>query len=269
MTQAGTNSYVLGHGDVCVIDPGPADPAHLDALVAAIAGRPVTAILVTHSHLDHSPGARPLADRLGAPVLAFGPSEAGRSPTMQALSDIGGGEGVDRDFAPDGTLAQNDVVPGAGWTLRAHHVPGHMANHLAFEWVEARAVFTGDTVMGWASTMISPPDGDLGQFMTSLDLLESLNARIFLPGHGAPVETPAARCRALRAHRLARESAILAALEAPATIPDLVARIYADTPPALHTAAARNVLAHLLHLADRGHATASPAPGPAATWHRR
>ncbi len=268
MTQAGTNSYVLGHRDVCIIDPGPAEPKHLAALVAAVAARPVVAILVTHSHRDHSPGARSLAALLDAPILAFGHSGAGRTPAMQAFTDIGGGEGVDAAFAPDATLAQGDTLSGDGWTLRAHHTPGHMANHLAFEWLETRAVFTGDTVMGWASTMISPPEGDLGQFMASLDLLEALEARTFHPGHGLPVTAPNARCVELRAHRRAREAALLAALDRPATIPDLVARIYADTPPALHPAAARNVLAHLLHLAETGRARAPLAPGPDASWRR-
>ncbi|WP_179380377.1 MBL fold metallo-hydrolase [Jannaschia marina] len=267
MTGAGTNSFVVGHGDVAVIDPGPAIPAHLDALLAAVAGRPVRAILVTHSHLDHSPAARHLADRLGGvEVLAFGSPDAGRSGTMRRLAGLGGGEGVDADFIPDRRLVTGDTVAGDGWTLRAHHTPGHMANHLSFEWMEARAVFTGDTVMGWASTMISPPDGDLGQFMASLDRLENLDARRFHPGHGPSVDDPGARCRDLRAHRLAREAAIFAALPDAPTIPALVARIYVDTPPALHPAAARNVLAHLVHLVETGRVRADPHPRPDARY---
>lgn len=267
MTHTGTNSFVLGHDDVAVIDPGPASAPHLDAVIAAIAGRPVRAILVTHSHVDHSPGARPLQARLGdVPILAFGSSRAGRSETMRRLPHLGGGEGVDAAFAPDVTLTQGDTVTGDGWTLRAHHTPGHMANHLSFAWPEARAVFTGDTVMGWASTMISPPDGDLGQFMASLDLLEALDADVFHCGHGDPVTDPARRCRDLRAHRLARAAAIHAALPDAPTVPALVAHIYADTPPALHGAAARNVLAHLIHLVQTGRARAHPAIGPDATW---
>ena len=143
-----------------------------------------------------------------------------------------------------------------------------MANHLSFEWVEAGAVFTGDTVMGWASTMISPPDGDLGQFMASLTLLEGLDARVFHPGHGEPVQDPGARCRELRAHRRAREAAILSALPAAPTVPALVTLIYADTPRALHGAAGRNVLAHLIHLAETGRARAEPMIGPEAIWTR-
>ena len=269
MTLNGTNGYVLGRRDVAVIDPGPDDPGHRAALEAAVAGRPVRAVIVTHPHLDHSPGAAPLAARLGAPVLAFGRAEAGRSATMRALEGaVGGGEGVDRGFAPDRTLADGDAVTGDGWSLEALHTPGHMASHLSLHWRERGETFTGDTVMGWASTLISPPDGDLGQFMASLVRLARLGARRFHPGHGDPVEDPGGRCRALRDHRLAREAAILAALDAPRRIPELVATIYADTPPALHGAAARNVLAHLVHLSETGRVRADPAPHPDATWHR-
>ncbi|CUH40264.1 hydroxyacylglutathione hydrolase [Jannaschia seosinensis] len=268
MTAEGTNTFVLGTDEMAVIDPGPADPVHLDRIVDILAGRPVAAVLVTHSHVDHSPGARPLADRVDAPVLAFGRSGAGRSPASAALPGLGGGEGVQMDFAPDRTLADGEVVASDSWSLVAHHTPGHMANHLSFEWREARAVFTGDTVMGWASTMISPPDGELGQFMASLDRLEALDATVFHPGHGGPINMPAARCRELRAHRQARERQVLAALDTPARIPDLVAQLYAGTPPALHPAAARNVLAHLLHLHQRHLVTAEGAPGPEAIWRR-
>jgi glyoxylase-like metal-dependent hydrolase (beta-lactamase superfamily II) len=269
MTHTGTNTFVVGHDDVAVIDPGPVGAPHLDAVLAAIAGRRVRAILVTHSHMDHSPGARPLQATLrDVPILAFGHSGAGRSDTMARLTHLGGGEGVDAAFAPDETLRQGGTVTGDGWTLRAHHTPGHMANHLSFEWPEASAIFTGDTVMGWASTMISPPDGDLGQFMASLDRLERLEATVFHCGHGKPVIDPAARCRDLRAHRLAREAAIHAALPYAPTIPALVAKIYADTPVALHGAAARNVLAHLIHLVQTDRARAIPTIGPDATWEQ-
>lgn len=267
MTADGTNTYLIGHDDLALIDPGPLHAAHLDAIVAAVAGRPVRAILVTHAHVDHSEAAPALAARLGhPPVLAFGAFDAGRSETMAELETPAGGEGVDRAFRPDAMLADGDAVAGSGWTLRAHHTPGHMANHLSFEWPQARAVFTGDTVMGWASTMISPPDGDLGQFMTSLKRLEAIDADVFHPGHGGPVCDPAARCRVLRAHRLARNAAIHSALPTAPTVPALVAAIYADTPAQLHAAAARNVFAHLIHLAAAGRVRASPAIHSDATW---
>ena len=266
LTGPGTNSFLVGTSDLAVIDPGPDLPVHLDALHAAIAGRPVRAILVTHPHLDHSPAARPLSAATGAPVLAYGPPDAGRSAAMRRLSGLGGGEGVDTAFRPDHALADGETISGTGWTLVARHTPGHMGPHMAFVWPEARAAFTGDTVLGWTSTLISPPDGDLGQFLTSLDLLEDLDATTFHPGHGGAIADPAGRCRALRAHRLGREAATVAALPEAPRIPDLVARLYADVPAALHPAAARNVLAHLVHLAETGRAEAIPAPGPDAVW---
>ncbi|MEM7487935.1 MAG: MBL fold metallo-hydrolase [Pseudomonadota bacterium] len=261
MTAEGTNTYLIGTSDLAVIDPGPDLPGHLDALDRAIARRPVRAILVTHAHLDHSPGARPLAMRTGAPVLAFGPVLEGDAP-----AGIGGGEGMDRTFRPDRALAHGDVVRGDGWSLEALHTPGHTRDHLSFLWPEAGAAFTGDIVMGWASTMISPPDGELGAFLESLDRLERLDVETFHPGHGAPVADPAGRCRALRDHRAARTRTILAALPQAPTIPQLVAAIYQDTPPALHPAAARNVYAHLLHLAAAGQVRAAPGPAPDASW---
>ncbi|SHJ26974.1 MBL fold metallo-hydrolase [Wenxinia saemankumensis] len=263
LTGPGTNTWLVGDGDLAVIDPGPADPRHLEAILAAARGRRVRAVLVTHAHRDHSALARPLAERTGAPVLAFGDARAGRSHAMAALAatgGLGGGEGVDRDFAPDECLADGTTVSGADWALRALHTPGHMGNHLCF--LSGRAAFTGDLVMGWASTLISPPDGDLGAFLASCARLAATGARLFLPGHGAPVEDGPARIADLIAHRRAREAQIRAALaEAPGTAAALAARIYADTPPALLPAATRNVLAHLLALHEAG--AARPA-GPLA-----
>ncbi len=268
MTAAGTNTYILGKDEVAIIDPGPCIDAHLEAIVDAVAGRRVVGLLVTHAHLDHSPAAAPLARTLDAPVMAFGRADAGRSDLMRSLPATDGGEGVDTGFNPDVTLTDGAEIAGADWRLRAIWTPGHMANHLSFHWIEGDAVFTGDTVMGWASTMISPPDGDLGQYMATLDRLEALDTERFHPGHGDPVTAPVARCRELRAHRLARESEILAALDRPARISALVARIYASTPPALHRAAARNVLAHLIHLETQDRVAAEPAIAPDALWRR-
>ncbi|MGR3378597.1 MBL fold metallo-hydrolase [Salipiger abyssi] len=258
MTLRGTNSYLLGTRGLAVIDPGPDDPAHLDALLAALRpGQHITHILVTHAHIDHSPLARPLSEATGAPVLAFGDATAGRSEAMQALAEsgmMGGGEGVDADFAPDEILADGARVAGDGWTLDALHTPGHFGNHLAFAWEDA--LFCGDLVMGWASSLVSPPDGDLTDFMASLARLSAHPWRVLHSGHGAPVDAPAKRLAALRDHRLMRERQILAALdEGPADATELTARIYTDIPPALRPAAARNVLAHLIDLHARGHAS--------------
>jgi len=258
MTYRGTNTYVLGKGGLAVIDPGPDDPAHLQAIMAAVdEGQHISHIIVTHSHLDHSPLARPLAQASGAPVLAFGKAEAGRSPIMRELAMrglMGGGEGIDSAFEPDVLLADGETLHGDGWTLEALHTPGHIGNHLSLAWNDA--CFTADHVMGWASSLVSPPDGDLTDFMSSCDRLAALDWRVFYPGHGAAVDDPAARLNWLVTHRRSREAAILTELAAgSATAATLAARIYADTPPALLGAATRNVLAHLIDLMGKSIAT--------------
>ena len=271
MTLHGTNSYILGEGEVAVIDPGPAGPGHLRALLDALApGERVSHILVTQAHLDHAPRARPLAAATGAPVLAFGPATAGRSAAMERLAaagSIAGGEGVDIGFAPDDTLADGAEVAGRDWTLRAVHTPGHMGNHLSFLWGDA--VFAGDHVMGWSTSIISPPDGDMGAYMASLDRLAALRPRRLYPGHGDPVGDPARRIAELAAHRRAREAAILAGLsEGPADAMSLARAIYRDTPAPLLPAAARNVLAHLIDLAERNLAACEGTPTAESRFRR-
>lgn len=270
MTYRGTNTYLVGHAALAVIDPGPDDARHMAALRAAIGGRPVSHIFVTHSHLDHSPLARRLARAVGAPVLAFGDSRAGRRPVMGRLAAaglVGGGEGVDPDFRPDVTVADGTVVQTGAGPLSVLHTPGHLGNHICLGWGEM--VFTGDHVMGWASSLISPPDGDLTAFMASCERLARLPARAFHPGHGDPVRDPAARLAWLVAHRQARQAQVLAALKAgPADLPELTARVYADTDPALHPAAARNLLAHLIDLHERGLVIARPQLSQTALFAR-
>ncbi|MDP3340350.1 MBL fold metallo-hydrolase [Frigidibacter sp.] len=252
MTLQGTNTWIVGEGRVAVIDPGPALPTHLAAILAALGpGETVSHILVTHAHLDHSPLARPFAEMAGAPVLAFGDALAGRSPVMARLVGAGGGEGVDNGFAPDEVLADGAEISGDGWRMTALHTPGHFGNHLSFVWGER--LFTGDQVMGWSSSLISPPDGDVAQYMASLDRLAAIGAQVAHSGHGPDIPDPAARIAELAAHRRQREAEVLAALTgAPADAATLAARIYTATPPALLGAAARNVLAHLVDLSDRG-----------------
>ncbi|MBJ3761989.1 MBL fold metallo-hydrolase [Maribius pontilimi] len=260
MTHTGTNTYLLGDGPVAVIDPGPDSAAHLGAILAA-ATSGISHILVTHAHLDHSPLARALSSRTGAPVLAFGDARAGRAMSRDDLPDIGGGEGVDHAFAPDHALSDGDEVAGSGWTLRALWTPGHFGNHLSFAWGDT--VFTGDLVMGWASTMVSPPDGDLGQFMASCERLARSDWRRFFPGHGDPIDTPLARLDWLLKHRRGREAEILACLEARSVTPmAITTRIYDDISPALRPAALRNVLAHLIDLEARKVIAWQGSPGP-------
>lgn len=266
MTGDGTNSFLLGSESLAIIDPGPAIDAHLDALTEAAAGRPVFAVLVTHSHLDHSGGARRLAERLGAPLLGFGPHEAGRSAAMQALAaqpgGMDGGEGADRDFAPDRLLADGDALtaPDGAWRLTALHTPGHTSNHLSFAletpehdgaW-RSRALFCGDHVMAWSTSLVSPPDGDMGAFMSSLARLSERDDPLYLPAHGDAVADPKARLAELTKHRRGREAAVLAALEhGPANAEALARRIYTDVAPRLLPLATRNVLAHLIDLWER------------------
>ncbi len=260
MTYWGTNTYLLGRQHIAVIDPGPADPGHLNRICAAVpAGGAIRHILVTHAHKDHSAGAAALAQRVGAPVLAFGDAGTGRSPRMAALAEAGGlegGEGVDADFRPDRTLMDDAVLETPDWRLRALWTPGHMGNHLCFAEAATGTVFTGDLVMGWATSLVSPPDGDLGAFWASLARLAARKAdRLYLPGHGEAVADPLARVAALDAHRRMRHAQIRAALQAaPDTAPGLAARLYDDVDPRLLPAAARNVLAHLLEMVAQNEA---------------
>ena len=251
MTYRGTNTYVLGNRDLAVIDPGPQSAGHLAAILSAVGtDQTITHIVVSHAHLDHSPLARALSQRTGAPVYAFGPADAGRSAIMNRLAKsgmAGGGEGIDTDFAPDIALRDGDELRTDDWTLKALHTPGHIGNHLCLAWNDA--CFTADHVMGWASSLVSPPDGDLTDFMASCAKLQDRDWRVFYPGHGAPVTTPRARLDWLVSHRLTREQAILDTLRTgPADAAQLAAAIYTDTPPHLLPAAARNVLAHLIDL---------------------
>ncbi|RKT34476.1 glyoxylase-like metal-dependent hydrolase (beta-lactamase superfamily II) [Roseovarius halotolerans] len=251
MTYLGTNTYMLGETGIAVIDPGPDDQSHLAAILGALGpGQRVTHILVTHAHLDHSPLAAQLARETGAKVHAFGHARDGRSAVMERLAQSGlndGGEGIDHGFCPDIRLADGEVVTGEGWTITALWTPGHLGNHLCFQ--TRGAVFTGDLVMGWASSLVSPPDGDLTDFMASCARLRDIGAEVFHSGHGAPIDDPMARLDWLISHRRAREAAVLAQLgSGPATAQELAQRIYTDTPRALLPAATRNVLAHLIDL---------------------
>lgn len=269
MTYWGTNSYILGHDCVAVVDPGPNDPAHLASLIRAIAGRPVSHILVTHSHLDHSPLARALSQATDAPVLAFGDSHAGRSAAMQQLAAgglMGGGEGVDPDFAPDVLLTDGDTVTGDGWQLTALHTPGHFGNHLSFLWGDV--AFTGDHLMGWATSLVSPPDGDLTDFMASCTALAATGMTRAHAGHGPPISQAQDRLQALITHRKGRESQILTELaNGPATPEALTVRIYTDVPPGLLPMAQRNVLAHLVDLTTRGLAAPTGPLSATAPYH--
>jgi hydroxyacylglutathione hydrolase len=269
MTGPGTNGYIVGQGMVAIVDPGPDDDRHLAAWLDALAGEEVSHVLVTHAHRDHSGLATRLATAVGAPVVGFGPWNAGRSDTMQRLAGlpgVEGGEGVDRTFRPDLAVGDGDAIAGPDWRIEVVHTPGHFAGHLAF--AVGDLAFTGDHALGWTSTLISPPDGDLRQFLASCRRLDGLGFRALLPGHGVPIVEPSARLDWLVMHRLERERQVLGVLSAGASrIDDIVRRLYADTPPPLWPAAARNVLAHLIALCEDGRAAAEPEVGIGATYH--
>jgi glyoxylase-like metal-dependent hydrolase (beta-lactamase superfamily II) len=265
MTERGTNSWIVGRGAVAVIDPGPGDEGHLEAILAALdPTERVSHILVTHPHADHSALAPALARETGAPVLAYGTARDGMTAAMAALDAEGtGGEGLDLGFRPDIRLSDGETVDGAGWSLTAIHTPGHLGSHLCFRW--GALGFSGDHVMAWSTSLVSPPEGDMGAYRRSLTRLASQSWSSLLPGHGDLVTDPASRLAELAAHRTRRESEILAALQAtPATTSELVRVIYTDLPAHLHRAAARNVLAHLLDLVHRNVVESDGAPSLAA-----
>ncbi len=271
MTYRGTNTYLVGERDIAVIDPGPLNDAHLTAILGALdTGQRISHILVTHTHLDHSPLAAPLSQKTGAPILAFGGPDAGRSEVMTrlALDGLsGGGEGIDKEFRPDTELSDGEFIHGDDWSLEVIHTPGHLGNHVALAWGDI--CFTADHVMGWASSLVSPPDGDLTDFMAACHKLRGRDWSVFHSGHGAPITDPDARLEWLIKHRNGREAQILAALEdRAATVKDLTRRVYTDTPDALLPAAERNVFAHLIDLTNRSLVSADPKLSVTAKFRR-
>jgi glyoxylase-like metal-dependent hydrolase (beta-lactamase superfamily II) len=270
LTGTGTNTWLVGATAIAVIDPGPDDPAHLAAILAALGpGQWISHILVTHAHRDHSALAPQLAARTRSPVHAFGTALDGRSPVMTSLAPSlpAEGEGLDLAFAPDHRLADGQSLSGPDWTLTALHTPGHLGGHLCLAMDDT--IFTGDHVMGWATSIVAPPDGDMAAYMTSLQRLTERPWRRFLPGHGAAIENPTERLEYLITHRRQREAQILRALDdGPARIPELTARIYHDIPRHLLPAAERNVFAHLIDLASRNKISARPSLHPASEFAR-
>lgn len=251
MTFTGTNTYIVGDRSVAVIDPGPENETHYEALKAALAGRHVSHILVSHTHKDHSPLAARLAEDFAAPVLAEGPHRAARPLHVDEVNPLS--ESADMAFVPSLRLAHGDVVEGDGWSLEAVHTPGHTANHLAFALTGTGILFSADHVMAWATTVIAPPDGAMGDYMASLDRLMARDDTLYLPGHGGPVRQPRPFVRALKAHRRMRERAILERIRAgDRSIAEVVAWIYRDTDPRLLKAAALSVLAHVEDMVSRG-----------------
>ena len=244
-TFTGTQTHIVGNGEVAIVDPGPNASVHIDALLAAVGAEQVVAIVCTHTHVDHSPGSRALAAATGAPIVGCAPI---------AFTEEGeGDESFDREYAPDRVLTDGEVLEGKGWSLEAVATPGHTSNHLCFALTGAGVLFSGDHVMGWSTSIVSPPDGDMAAYRASLEKLLHRDDRVYFPAHGDPVEEPHKHVRGLILHRNHREAQILAELNGrPATIGAMVSSMYRQIDPRLHPAAARSVLAHLIDLQARG-----------------
>ena len=247
-TFKGTGVYIVGKDEVAVIDPGPDDASHVDALKRALEGRRVTHILVTHTHTDHSPAAKPLKEWSGAKTYAFGPHGSGKLDDGVRVE-----EGGDMQFAPDVRVKDGEIIRGNGFTFECVFTPGHTSNHMCYALKEENALFTGDHVMGWSTTVVTPPDGDMTQYMASVKKLMARSDAVLYPTHGAPVTDPKPFLAAYLEHRLDRERQILACIrEGLPTIPQMVTRMYADVDKRLHLAASRSVLAYLIQLEQEG-----------------
>ena len=252
-TFTGTGTYIIGQGEVAVIDPGPDMTAHVDAILAGLKDEKITHILITHTHLDHSPAAAPLKAATGAETWGYGPHGGDQSGDKVE-------EGGDWGFKPDHVIRHGDVIEGNGWSAEAVHTPGHTSNHICYQYREEKALFTGDHVMGWSTSVISPPDGDMKAYMASLRLLLDRDDRVYWPTHGTCIETPQDFVRAFIAHREDREAQIMACLKDGVTdIPAMVTRMYKDVPEYLHPAAALSVKAHLIHMEETGRVVADDA----------
>ena len=264
-TFHGTNTYLVGTDEIAVIDPGPDDPAHVAAILAAVGSARVTAILVTHTHRDHSPAAAALKVATGAPVWGEGPHRPARPLDLGEINPMDASSEV--DFVPDRALVDGDVVRGAGWSLAAVATPGHTANHLCYALAEEATLFTGDHVMAWSTSIVAPPDGAMADYMASLRRLMARDDRLLLPAHGAGITEPLAFLTGLERHRLGREAAVLERLAAgDRTIPEMVATIYADVDRRLHGAAALSLYAHVEDLASRGIVAAEGAATLTGRW---
>ncbi len=261
-TFHGTGTYIVGRGEVAVIDPGPDLPDHVEAVRAAVEGERVTHLLITHTHRDHSPAAKQLKAATGAPTYGFGPHGSGRAESSDPVE-----EGADREFEPDVVVRDGDVIEGAGWRFEAVWTPGHTSNHLCFALPQEKVLFSGDHVMGWSTSVVSPPDGDMRAYMASLRRLLERDDQVYWPTHGPAIRSPRPFVEAFIAHREDRERQIADCLASGrVTIPAMVEVMYAEVPRRLHPAAARSVLAHLVHMVETGRVSCEGPPREGATY---
>lgn len=241
-TYKGTGTYIIGHNEVAIIDPGPNMPDHIDAILKELNGEKITHILITHNHQDHSPAAEPLSQLTGALIYAYD------NQGQQYMSDDIN-EGIDKDFKAHVMIKDGQIIKGKDWTIEAVHTPGHLSNHLCFAYKQERALFTGDHVMGWSTTIISPPDGNMQDYLDSLQKLIARNEQTYYPTHGKPINDPKHLLEKLFLHRLNREKDILTSIDKGANnLKDIVRMIYKNIPPYLYLAAERTIYAHLIRL---------------------
>ena len=259
-TFKGTGTYIIGRGEVAVIDPGPDMADHLEALLKAVSGERVTHILTTHTHADHSPLAMPLARETGATIYGRAAPELGAAAVRVE-------EAEDDAFRPDVAVADGQRLQGPGWMLEAIATPGHISNHVCYALIEENALFSGDHVMGWSTTVISPPHGDMTDYYASLDKVAARDFAVLWPTHGPPITEVAPFLAEYKAHRLDRERQILDQLaQGHHRIPEMIPQMYAAVDPRLHPAAAHSVLAHMIHLVRRGVIATDGTPGPASEY---
>ena len=246
-TFRGTGTYILGEGNVAVIDPGPDQPEHVKAIVEGLKNETVSHILITHTHNDHSPAAKALKEITGAPTYGFGPHGSGK-PALKLTSQAGG----DMDFRPDEKTQDGSVIYGDDWSVSCLHTPGHTSNHICFSWDKEKVLFPGDQVMGWSTSIVSPPDGDMGDYMRSLDKLIVRDDKIYYPAHGPEILEPQKLISAFQDHRREREENILECLKlGNDTIDQMVKTVYQDVSESLHAAAARSLFATVIYLVEQ------------------
>lgn len=257
-TYTGTGVYIVGAGDsVCVIDPGPTTPNHVAAIDKALEGKSVSHVLVTHHHIDHSPLAAPLAAKHGCKVYGYG-----TQPVAPQGGEIRLEAGDDLSFKPDVEIRDGHRFEGPDWTITAVHTPGHTSNHLCFALTEENTLFSGDHIMGWSTSVVSPPDGDMGDYLASLNRVLDMDFDTIRPTHGPAITEVRTFVQAYIDHRLAREAQIINAIESGLTcIGDIVASLYKDVDKRLHPAAAHSVLSHLIHMRKTGRVAATGPDG--------